>query len=134
MSSLRGHSDFADLRYVSLILGVDGRSSASRRYADVLAALSIEHPDADITRLREITSIKVAIELTTADVLSGERPARADLVRLSNLLTRRERGLHEALVIKTRQEPLKDCSTPSAALSSRAPWTEMNSKCALSPT
>jgi hypothetical protein len=80
------------------LAGVDGRTSYARRFADILTALAVEYVGLDPVALRELAGLKLTLELTQAAVIEGDRKARVDLVRISNLIARRERELREAKV------------------------------------
>jgi general stress protein YciG len=73
--------------------GVNMRSAAGRRYRDITLALIAEYGDADTVRLRELAGLKFSLEQVQALVVRGDAPARVDLVRLSNLIARRETEL-----------------------------------------
>ena len=73
--------------------GVDGRSAEGKRYRDLLDSLILEFGMHDPTRLRELAGLKYTQEMTQAAVVNGDTGAREDLVRLSNLISRREKEL-----------------------------------------
>lgn len=79
--------------------GVNMRSAAGRRYRDIALSLIAEYGVADTVRLRELAGLKFSLEQVQALVVRGDAPARVDLVRLSNLIARRENELrHRASV------------------------------------
>jgi hypothetical protein len=86
------------------IVGVDMKSGNGRRFADIMTVLAGQYPGADATALREISSLRVALEMTTDALLGCDKRARTDRVRLSNLLSRRERKLQASLA-KPKVEP-----------------------------
>jgi hypothetical protein len=73
--------------------GVDGRSERGRRWRDILEALIAEYGLGWPDRLRELASLKLSLEATQAAVINGDTLRSEDLVRLANLITRREREL-----------------------------------------
>lgn len=74
--------------------GVSMRSSHGRRFRDIVEALLVEFgPHADTARLRELASLKFTLEMTQSLVVGGDQAACDDLVRLSNLIARRESEL-----------------------------------------
>src|SRR5208283_1389381 len=73
-----------------LLAGVDGRSATGRRFRDIVEVLISEYGDADRDRIRELASLKVTRETTQAAAVKGDAKACEDLVRLSNLIGRRE--------------------------------------------
>ena len=73
--------------------GVDMRSHHGRRFRDIVNVLIAEFGDADVTRLRELGGLKYSLEQVQAAVVAGDSRACEDLVRLSNLITRREAEL-----------------------------------------
>ena len=69
------------------------KSAHGRRFADLMDVLSGQYSALDPVVLRELASLKLTLELTTAAVISGDRRARGDLVRISNVISRRESQL-----------------------------------------
>ena len=76
--------------------GVDMRTQRGRRYRDIVDALIAEFGTANPVGLRELAGLKFSLEQTQADVIRGIASAREDLVRLSNLVARRETTLRQA--------------------------------------
>ncbi len=80
--------------------GADMRSSAARRFKDIVEAMLVEFgAEADTSRVRELASLKLTLEATQAAVLGGDQAQCDELVRLSNIIARRERDL------RLRQKP-----------------------------
>lgn len=76
------------------LAGVSMRSSDGRRFRDIIEALIVEFgPRADTARLRELGSLKFSLERVQALAVGGDPRAIEDLVRLSNLISRRESEL-----------------------------------------
>ncbi len=76
-----------------LAADIDMRSVDGRRFADIFDALAIEFgSDADPARLREIAQLKFALEKAQG---SGACSLE-DIVRLHNVIERRERALRAA--------------------------------------
>jgi hypothetical protein len=75
--------------------GVDMRTSAGRRYRDIVDQLAIEFGAVNPVALRELAGLRYTLEQTQAAVVAGDARARSDLVRV-NLIARRELSLREA--------------------------------------
>jgi hypothetical protein len=96
-----------------IIVGVDGRSQEARRFRDIVDVLLAEFgAGADPVALRELAGLKLSCEVTQAALLNGDAKARSDLVRISNLVSRRERELRFG---KPTKPPLK----PTESLTER---------------
>jgi hypothetical protein len=80
----------------SRLLGVDMRTCAGRRFRDIVGALVSEFGAVNPVALRELAGLKFSLEATQAAVINGDSRAREDLVRISNLVARRERELRIA--------------------------------------
>jgi len=78
--------------------GLDGRTSHGRRFRDLTDELAGEFGHASASALRELVGIRMAIETATAAAIDGDAKARQDLVPLSNLAARKERGYARASV------------------------------------
>jgi hypothetical protein len=76
--------------------GVDMRTQRGRRYRDIVDALITEFGPANPVGLRELAGLKFTLEQTQAAVVAGDPRAREDLVRISNLVARREREMRGA--------------------------------------
>lgn len=76
--------------------GVDGRSAEGKRYRDLLDSLIVEFGAHDPIRLRELAGLKYTQELTQAAAIKGDMAACENLVRLANLISRREGALRAA--------------------------------------
>jgi hypothetical protein len=76
--------------------GVDMRTERGRRYRDIVDALIAEFGSANPVGLRELAGLKFTLEQTQAAVVAGDQRAREDLVRISNLVARREAVMREA--------------------------------------
>jgi hypothetical protein len=88
--------------------GVDMRTERGRRYRDIVDALMAEFGSANPVGLRELAGLKFTLEQTQAAAVAGDERAREDLVRISNLVARREAVMREAA------RPARD-TTPSLA-------------------
>jgi hypothetical protein len=86
--------------------GVDMRTERGRRYRDIVDALIAEFGSSNPVGLRELAGLKFTLEQTQAAVVAGDERAREDLVRISNLVARREAVMREGA------RPARD-STPS---------------------
>jgi hypothetical protein len=75
------------------LVGVDGRSERARRYRDILEALIVEYGSSDPDRIRALAALKLSLEATQAAVINGDILRSEDLVRLANLISRREKEL-----------------------------------------
>jgi hypothetical protein len=78
------------------LAGIDMRTSAGRRYRDIVDQLAIEFGAVNPVALRELAGLRYTLEQTQAAVVAGDARARSDLVRVSNLIARRELALREA--------------------------------------
>jgi hypothetical protein len=86
--------------------GIDMRTSAGRRYRDIVDALAIEFGVAvNPVALRELAGLRYTLEQTQAAVVAGDARAPSDLVRVSNLIARRERELRESSVVAAAKKP-----------------------------
>jgi hypothetical protein len=88
------------------LAGVDGRSERGRRWRDILEALIAEYGTADPERLREVAALRLSLEATQVAVVNGDVLRSEDLVRLANLISRREKELRA----KRRQTPAQPAS------------------------
>jgi len=88
--------------------GVDMRTERGRRYRDIVDALIDEFGASNPVGLRELAGLKFTLEQTQAAVVAGDQRAREDLVRISNLVARRE------AVMRETARPTRD-ATPSLA-------------------
>lgn len=70
---------------------VDMRSHDGRRFGDLFDAIIVEHPDADPSRVRELALLRFGLEKAQ----SAGTASLEDTVRISNLITRRERELRQ---------------------------------------
>jgi hypothetical protein len=73
--------------------GLDGRSERGRRWRDVLEALIAEYGTAEPEKLRALATLKLSLEATEGAVVAGDILRSEDLVRLANLISRREKEL-----------------------------------------
>jgi len=79
------------------LLNVDMRSTDGRRYRAIAEALIVEFPEADSVRLRELASLKYGLEQFQSLMVGGNVSAADNVVRLSNLITRRENALRRRM-------------------------------------
>jgi hypothetical protein len=73
--------------------GLDQRSPRGRRWRDLLDGLIAEYGTAYPEKLRSLAVLKLSLEATQAAVLRGDILRSEDIVRLENLIGRREREL-----------------------------------------
>jgi hypothetical protein len=78
--------------------GIDMRTSAGRRYRDIVDQIAAEFGAINPIALRELAGLRYTLEQTQSAVVAGDARARSDLVRVSNLIARRELALREAKV------------------------------------
>ena len=92
------------------LLGVDMRTGRGRRYRDIVDALVAEFGDANAIGLRELAGLKFTLELIQGDLVTGANPRAAeDLVRVSNLIARREQSMREDAQRRApQQDPARD--------------------------
>jgi hypothetical protein len=76
-----------------VLAGVDGRSAAGRRYRDIMDGIIAEYGFANLDRVRELAALMMTREAAQAAVVKGDLSAAEDLVRVANLISRREREL-----------------------------------------
>ncbi len=75
------------------LVGVDGRSERARRYRDLLEGLIVEFGPHEPDKLRALAAMKLSLEATQAAVINGDVLRSEDLVRLANVISRREQEL-----------------------------------------
>src|SRR5271166_1928259 len=75
------------------LAGVDMRSAGGRRYRDLVDQLIFQFGDANLEAVRELAGLRFTLEQCQASVVNGDVRAREDLVRLLNLIGRREKEL-----------------------------------------
>jgi hypothetical protein len=81
--------------------GIDMRTRAGQRSRQVVEALV----SANKTALRELAGLRFALEQTQAAIVAGDTKARTDLVRISNLVARRERELRQSSAVAAAKSP-----------------------------
>jgi hypothetical protein len=103
--------------------GVDMRSQEGRRYFTIVTELLAEFGDGDPSRIRELAGLKFSLEQIQAEVIGGSQRAREDLVRVSNLIARREGELRTRKAAKAEPaRPLHErLMAPRPAAASVAP-------------
>jgi hypothetical protein len=101
--------------------GVDGRSERGRRWRDLLEGLIAEYGTADPEKLREVAALRLSLEATQAAVVRGDIRRSEDLVRLANLISRRERELQVKQRQREAEPPVGLRSKLSARYKSPAP-------------
>ena len=75
------------------LAGLDMRSQAAKVFVARLNEVKAEYPDGEPSRLRELAGLRVASEQVSLEVLKGNGKARDDMVRIANLIARRESEL-----------------------------------------
>ena len=70
--------------------GLDQRTQEGRRYARVITELVAEFGAVDTIRLRELAGLRLTLEQVQTEAILGSVKAREDVVRVSNLIARRE--------------------------------------------
>jgi hypothetical protein len=80
-----------------LYAGIDRRSRVGRRFTDLVEAALVEFGSHDLDKIRALASLRVSLEQAQHEVLSGDAAVREDLVRLSNLVAKREKELRLAM-------------------------------------
>jgi hypothetical protein len=85
--------------------GIDMRTRAGQRYRQVVEALVAEFGSANKIALRELAGLRFALEQTQAAIVAGDTKARTDLVRISNLVARRERELRQSSAVAAAKSP-----------------------------
>jgi hypothetical protein len=72
-----------------MLMGVDNRSSAARRYRDLVCIYAAEfeiRTDAHLSQVETAAGLKLGLETLTAARVRGERVDEGELVRLSGEL------------------------------------------------
>lgn len=87
------------------LAGIDMRTRAGLRFKEIAEALLVEFGSANKIALRELAGLRFALEQTQASIVAGDVRARSDLVRISNLIARRERELRESSVVAAAKSP-----------------------------
>jgi hypothetical protein len=77
------------------LAGVDMRRAAGRRYLNLVDQLVSQFGDANLEAVRELAGLRFSLEQCQARVVNGDARAREDLVRLFNLIGRREKVLRD---------------------------------------
>lgn len=72
------------------LAGLDMRSQEAKAFMARLAEVTAEYPNGEPGRLREIAGLRLTLEQVQVEVMKGSSRARDDLVRISNLISRRE--------------------------------------------
>ncbi|AZG75905.1 hypothetical protein [Methylocystis rosea] len=88
------------------LAGVSMHTPEGRRFKDIVDAILVEFGgDADVTRVRELASLKFSHEMIQAQVIAGDLAKTDDLVRLSNLIGRVEKDLRRRKAARTAITP-----------------------------
>jgi hypothetical protein len=91
------------------LAGLDMRSQEAKAFMARLTEVTAEYPNGEPGRLREIAGLRLTLEQVQVEVMNGSSRARADLVRLSNLISRREGELSTRQVVRAPAPPtIKD--------------------------
>jgi hypothetical protein len=72
-----------------MLMGVDNRSSAARRYRDLICIYAAEFEistDADLSQVETAAGLKLGLEALTATLVKGERVDEGEMTRLSGEL------------------------------------------------
>ncbi len=80
----------------TLLPGVDRRSSGGRRFLDIAEAVAAEFPDASTVALRELAALRFTLEREQGAIVASDSRSLEDLVRLTNVVERKERALRLA--------------------------------------
>jgi|GEM_PF-4325078 len=88
------------------LAGVSMHTPEGRRFKDIVDAILVEFGgDADVTRVRELASLKFSHEMIQSEVIAGDLSKAVDLVRLSNLIARMERDLRRRKAARAAMTP-----------------------------
>lgn len=88
------------------LAGISMHTPEGRRFKDIVDAILVEFGgDADVTRVRELASLKFSHEMIQAQVIAGDLAKADDLVRLSNLIARMERDLRRRKAARAAMTP-----------------------------
>jgi hypothetical protein len=81
--------------------GVSACSKDGRRFREIAEALVADYGDVDPFIVRELAGLKLMLERQHEEILRGDRQSLEDLVRLSNVVERKEKALR----LRVRQRP-----------------------------
>jgi hypothetical protein len=88
------------------LAGISMHTPEGRRFKDIVDAILVEFGrDADVTRVRELASLKFSHEMIQGEVIAGDLAKTDDLVRLSNLIARMERDLRRRKAARAAMTP-----------------------------
>ncbi len=82
------------------------RSAGGRRYRDLVDQLVSQFGDANLEAVRELAGLRFSLEQCQASAVNGDAHAREDLVRLFNLIGRREKVLRDARRMEAKRPAL----------------------------
>jgi hypothetical protein len=88
------------------LAGVDMRSAGGRRYRDLVDQLISQFGDSNLEAVRELAALRFTLEQCQASVVNGDAHAREHLVRLFNLIGRREKVLRDARHMEAKRPAL----------------------------
>jgi hypothetical protein len=74
------------------------RSTAGRRWRDVVTAIITKFGSDDTETVRELAGLRITLEQTQAAAMTGDQKARTDVVRLLRMVEKREAALRQSAV------------------------------------
>ena len=93
--------------------GLDQRSPRGRRWRDLLDGLIAEYGTSYPEKLRSLAVLKLSLEATQEAVLRGDILRSEDIVRLENLIGRRERELGARARARLATAPSSAAAAPA---------------------
>lgn len=104
-----------------VLAGIDGRSAAGRRYRDIIEGILAEYGSADLDRVRELAALMMTREAAQAQAVAGDATASENLVRVTNLISRREAELRARARQRDVEPPVGMRSRLGAKYGGRSP-------------
>jgi hypothetical protein len=85
--------------------GLNGNTERGRRWRDLLELAIGEFGEGYPDKLREIATLKFSLEAAQAEVFAGDIEQSENVVRLSNLISRREKELRAKARAREAERP-----------------------------
>jgi hypothetical protein len=85
--------------------GIDMRSTAGRRFVDLVDAALAQFGASNTEAIRELAGLKFTLEQTQAAVVAGDARAKEDMVRIARLIDRREATMRQAAAASKTKAP-----------------------------
>jgi hypothetical protein len=85
--------------------GLNGSTRLGRRWHDLLNGLIAEYGSGYPDKVRELATLKFSLEAAQAEVFAGDIAQSENVVRLSNLISRREKELRAKARQREAEQP-----------------------------